>query len=88
MPRPRCSELKEKDVTCTVDAHGEMRAVRDFPGGGRSVTLTRRHGNAEAEVTSQTLDEPGLRQLLSTLHPLTGTELERLMRDKKIDHRF
>ncbi|WP_073952766.1 hypothetical protein [Streptomyces kebangsaanensis] len=87
-PAPRCPELVEKGVTCTVDTHGEMRTVRDFPGGGRAVTLTRRHRNAEAEVTSQTLDEPGLRHLLNTLHPLSDTELEKLMREKKIDHRL
>ncbi|MFI1288083.1 hypothetical protein ACH4VM_06260 [Streptomyces sp. NPDC020792] len=63
-----------------------MLTVRDFPGGGRAVTLIRRHRNAEAEVTSQTLDEPGLRHLLNTLHPLSDTELEKLMREKKIDH--
>ncbi|MFC5674323.1 hypothetical protein [Streptomyces incanus] len=79
-------------MTCTVDARGEMRTVRDFPGGGRAVALTRRHRNAEVEVevevTSQTLDEPGLRRLLNTLHPLSNTELEKLMREKKIDHRL
>ncbi|MFE9311668.1 hypothetical protein ACFYM5_29065 [Streptomyces sp. NPDC006706] len=85
-PAPRCPEPAEKGVTCTVDAHGEMLTVRDFPGGGRAVTLIRRHRNAEAEVTSRTLDEPGLRHLLNTLHPLSDTELEKLMREKKIDH--
>lgn len=34
------------------------------------------------------LDEPGLRQLLSTLHPLTEARPEHLMREKKTDHRF
>jgi hypothetical protein len=87
MPTARCSELVEEGVTCTVDVHGVMRRVRDLPGGGRDVTLTRRDRNAEAEVTSQTLDEPGLRHLLDTLHPLSDTELEKLMREKKIDHR-
>lgn len=86
-PTPRCPEFAESGVTCTVDAHGEMRTVRDFPGGGRAVTLTRHHRNAEAEVTSQTLDERGLLQLLDTLHQLSDTELEKLMREKKIDHR-
>ncbi|MDQ1024818.1 hypothetical protein QF035_002400 [Streptomyces umbrinus] len=85
---PRCPKHLEKGVTCTVDGHGEMRMVRDFPGDGRAVTLIRRHRNAEAEVTSQTLDEPGLRRLLNTLHPLSDTELEKLMREKKIDHRL
>ncbi|WP_331765202.1 hypothetical protein OG747_51470 (plasmid) [Streptomyces sp. NBC_01384] len=87
-PTPRCPELVEKGVTCTVDAHGEMCMVRDFSSGGRAVTLTRRHRNAEVEVASQTLDEPGLRHLLDTLHPLSDTELEKLMREKEIDHRL
>ncbi|WP_093804206.1 hypothetical protein [Streptomyces sp. Wb2n-11] len=87
-PAPRCRELVGKDVTCTVDEHGEMRVVRTFPGGERAVTLIRRHRNAVAEVTSQTLDEPGLRRILNTLHPLSNTELEKLMREKKIDHRL
>ncbi|MFI1418199.1 hypothetical protein ACH4VX_09430 [Streptomyces sp. NPDC020731] len=68
-------------MTCTVDGHGEMRVVRDFPGGGHRVTLTRRHHDAEAEVTGQTLDEPGLRRLPDTLHPLSDAELEALMRE-------
>ncbi|MFF1459616.1 hypothetical protein [Streptomyces sp. NPDC058330] len=86
-PTPRCPEFEEKGVTCTVDAHGEVRTVRELPDGGHAVTLTRRHGGAEAEVTSQTVDESGLRRLLNTLHPLSDTELEELMREKKIDHR-
>ncbi|MEU3606422.1 hypothetical protein AB0E83_13345 [Streptomyces sp. NPDC035033] len=84
-PTPRCPEPGEETVTCTVDAHGEMTQIRAFPG-GRGVTLTRRHRNAEVSVTSETLPEPGLRRLLDTLHPLSDTELEQLMRDKKIDH--
>ncbi|MFF7858036.1 hypothetical protein [Streptomyces sp. NPDC007904] len=84
-PEPKCPELVEKDVSCTVDGHGETRLVREFPGGGRSITLTRRHHDVEAEVTSQTLDEPGLRRLLSTLHPLSDAELEGLMREGVID---
>ncbi|UQA92573.1 hypothetical protein [Streptomyces halobius] len=75
-------------MTCTVDAHGEMRMVRDFPGGTREVTLIRRLRNAECQVTSQTLDEPGLRHLLETLPPLSDAELKKLMREKKIDHRI
>ncbi|MCX5315886.1 hypothetical protein [Streptomyces sp. NBC_00154] len=59
-------------------------ALRRLPGGTRDITLTRRHHDAEVEVTSQSLDEPGLRRLLSTLHPLSNTELERLMREKVI----
>lgn len=86
-PELRCPEPVEKGVTCTVDGHGEMRVVRDFPGGGHHVTLTRRHHDAEAEVTSRTLDEPGLRRLLNTLHPLSDAELEALMREGVIDHR-
>ncbi|MFI9810164.1 hypothetical protein ACIHEJ_38725 [Streptomyces sp. NPDC052301] len=87
-PGPRCPEPVEMGVTCTVDAHGEMVTVRDFPGGAREVTLTRRQRNAEVEVTSQSIDELGLRRLLDTLHPLSDTELEELMRDKKIDQRL
>ncbi|MCX4773817.1 hypothetical protein [Streptomyces sp. NBC_01285] len=86
-PAPRCPELVEKDVSCAVDAHGTMRMVRTFPG-GRAVTLTRHLQGAEAEVTSQTLGEPALRRLLDTLHPLSGTELAHLMREKKIDRRL
>ncbi|MEU9474606.1 hypothetical protein [Streptomyces sp. NPDC048191] len=84
-PELRCPEPAEKGVTCTVDGHGEMRTVRDVPGGTPVVTLTRRHRAAEAEITSQTLDEPALRRLLNTLHPLSDAELEELMRDKVID---
>ncbi|GAA0444708.1 hypothetical protein ABZ951_02500 [Streptomyces sp. NPDC046215] len=87
-PTPRCPEPADKDEACAVDARGEMLTVRDFPGGGRAVTLTRRHGNAEVEVTSQSLGESGLRPLLDSLHPLSDTELEELMREKKIDHRI
>ncbi|MEU3840802.1 hypothetical protein AB0E88_12310 [Streptomyces sp. NPDC028635] len=83
---PRCPEPAEKDVTCRVDAHGEMVRIRDFPGGAHEVTLTRRQGSTEAEVTSQTLPEPALRRLLDTLHPLSDGELETLMREKRIDH--
>ncbi|MFF3317010.1 hypothetical protein ACFYV5_16060 [Streptomyces sp. NPDC003035] len=82
-PTLRCPEILANGVACTVDAHGELRTVQDVP---RAVTLTRRVGNAEAEVTSQTLDEAGLRRLLNTLRPLSDAELERLMREKKIDH--
>ncbi|OSZ57904.1 hypothetical protein OQI_24725 [Streptomyces pharetrae CZA14] len=84
-PTPRCPEFLAKDETCTVDAHGETVRVHDFPGGTREVTLIRRQRNAEVEVTSQSIDEPGLRRLLNTLHPLSDTELEELMRQKKID---
>ncbi|MER6315428.1 hypothetical protein ABT237_16855 [Streptomyces sp. NPDC001581] len=84
-PTPRCPEPADEAVACTVDAHGEMRAARDSP---RLVTLTRRHGNEEVEVSSQALDEAGLRHLLDTLHPLSDTELETLIRDKRISHSF
>jgi hypothetical protein len=87
-PEPRCPEPAEKDVTCTVDAHREMAMVRGFPDGTREVTLVRRHGKAEVEVGSQSVGEPGLRQLLDTLHPLSDTELGELIREKKIDHRL
>ncbi|MFJ8467376.1 hypothetical protein [Streptomyces swartbergensis] len=85
---PRCPDHQEKGVTCTVDAHREMRMVRGLPGGERAVTLVRRYRKAEVEVTSQTLGEPGLRRLLNTLHPLSDEELEKLMREKKIHHGF
>ncbi|GAP51713.1 uncharacterized protein SAZU_6586 [Streptomyces azureus] len=87
-PTPRCPDLREKGVTCTVDAHGEMRMVRDLPSGEHAVTLVRRYRKAEVEVTSQTLGEPGLRRLLNTLHPLSDEELEKLMREKKINRSF
>ncbi len=83
-PELRCPEPVEKDVTCTVDGHGEMRTVR---GTDHEITVTRRLHNAEAEVTSRMLDEPGLRRLLNTLHPLSDAELEGLMREGVIDQR-
>lgn len=87
-PTPRCPDILEKGETCTAEAHGEMRRVRDLPGGERAVTLIRHYRKAEVEVTSQTLGEPGLRRLLNTLHPLSDEELEKLMREKKIDSRL
>ncbi|MET9684934.1 hypothetical protein [Streptomyces coeruleorubidus] len=87
-PTPRCPDFREKGVTCTVDARGEMRMIRDLPDGQHAVTLVRRHGKAEVQVTSQTLGEPGLRRLLNTLHPLSDEELENLMREKKINYSF
>jgi hypothetical protein len=84
-PTLRCPEILANGVTCTASPHGELRTVQDVP---RAVTLTRRVGNAEAEVTSQTLDEAGLRRVLDTLHPLSDAELEKLMREKKIDKRL
>ncbi|MFH8407649.1 hypothetical protein ACH4FX_23075 [Streptomyces sp. NPDC018019] len=82
---PRCPEPAEKGESCTVGAHGDTVTVRDFP---HAVTLTRRLQNAEAEITSQTLDEPALRRLLDSLHPLSDTELETLIREKAISHRL
>ncbi|MFC8835813.1 hypothetical protein ACFT8V_21870 [Streptomyces griseoincarnatus] len=84
-PKLQCPKPVEKEMTCTVDGHGEMRTLRDFPGG--VITLTRRYRNAEVAVSSKMLDEPGLRRLLHTLHPLSDTELEELMREKVIDQR-
>jgi hypothetical protein len=81
---PQCPKLMEKHMTCTVDVHGEMRVIRRLSGGTRDITLIRRHHGMEVEVTSQSLDEPGLRRLLNTLHRLSNTELERLMREKAI----
>ncbi|MFF2644943.1 hypothetical protein ACFVUB_34520 [Streptomyces niveus] len=87
-PAIHCPEPPEEGVTCTVDAHGEMRTVRDLPGNVRGITLTRRYRSTQVEVTSQTLDEPGLRHVLDSLHPLTDTELKKLMREQKISHRL
>ncbi|MEN2424229.1 hypothetical protein AABB02_39765 [Streptomyces rimosus] len=87
-PALACPEPADSRVACTVDAHGEMRRVRDVPGGSREVILARRLGKAEAQVTSQTLDDPGLRHLSGTVHPLSNTELQMLMREKKINHRI
>jgi hypothetical protein len=87
-PAPRCPDFRQKGVTCTVDARGEMRMARDLPDGEHAVTLVRRHRKAEVEVTSQTLGEPGLRRLLNALHPLSDEELEKLMREKKIERTF
>ncbi|MEU2435589.1 hypothetical protein ABZ595_05230 [Streptomyces rubradiris] len=81
-PRPSCPTPPEKDVTCAVSERGDMSLVRTFPGGGHHIALTRRHGAVEAEVSSQTLDEPALRRLLDTLHPLSDAELEGLMEEK------
>ncbi|MEV5986114.1 hypothetical protein AB0L85_13965 [Streptomyces sp. NPDC052051] len=86
-PGARCPEPLEQGMTCTM-ARGEMRMVRDEPGGGHEITLTRRLRNAEAEVTSRTLDEPQLRRLLDTLHPLSDKELEGLIRDRTISAGF
>ncbi|MFC7980194.1 hypothetical protein [Streptomyces cinereoruber] len=37
-------------------------------------------------ATSQSLDETGLRRLLTTLYPLSDSELDELMREEKIEH--
>jgi hypothetical protein len=87
-PTPRCPELADKDATCTVDAHGETRVVRRLPGGVRDITLTRHRHGVETEVSSQSLGESGLRHLLDTLHPLSNTELETLMREKVISQGY
>ncbi|WP_232733989.1 hypothetical protein [Kitasatospora sp. CB02891] len=86
-PALRCPEPAETGATCTVDASGELLRVHALPGGGRDVTLVRRHRDVEVEVTGQSLDEAGLRRLLDTLHPLSDPELETLIREKKIDYR-
>jgi hypothetical protein len=83
-PRPSCPTPQEKDVTCAVNERGDMRVGQAFPGGGHRIALTRRHGTVEAEVAGQSLDEPALRRLLDTLHPLSDAELEGLMREKVI----
>lgn len=86
-PTLQCPEPVERGVTCAVDGHGEMHAVRGAAD-AHTVTLTRRLGSAEAEVVSQTVDEPVLHHFLDTLHPLSNAELEKLMREKGIDYRF
>ncbi|MEG8274990.1 hypothetical protein [Streptomyces sp. AHA2] len=87
-PRARCPEPPDEDLACTVDARGGIRTVRRIPGGTAEITLIRRYRGMEAEVSSQTLDEPGLRRLLDTLRPLPDAELERLMREDRIDSGF
>ncbi|MFF2148458.1 hypothetical protein [Kitasatospora sp. NPDC058190] len=82
-PTPRCPEPSEQGVNCTVDARGEMVTVR---GPSHAVTLTRRY--RDVEVTSQTLGEAGLRDVLNTLHPLSDTELGKLMQEQRIDYRL
>ncbi|MFB7368058.1 hypothetical protein, partial [Streptomyces hydrogenans] len=83
-PVLQCPEPVQKEVTCAVAGHGEMRTVTGLPG-ARAVTLVRRRGAVEVTVTSASLDESRLRHLLNTLHPLSDAELEALMRDKKIE---
>jgi hypothetical protein len=83
-PPATCAQRVVDGMTCTVDARGEMRMVSELPGGGRDISLVRRHHGGEVEVSSQFLDEAGLRRLLDTLHPLSDQELERMMREKTI----
>jgi hypothetical protein len=87
-PKARCALFVQKSVTCTADKRGEMRIVSDLPGGRSDIRLIRRHHGAEIEVSSQVLDEPGLRHLLDTLHPLSDDELEKMMREKTITEGF
>ncbi|MFH9011990.1 hypothetical protein ACH4C6_11475 [Streptomyces sp. NPDC017943] len=87
-PRARCPELPEEGSTCTADAQGGIRRIRPIPGGRPEITLVRRYRGREAEVSSQTLGEPGLRRLLDTLRPLSDAELERLMRQDRVDGGF
>ncbi|ULR47976.1 hypothetical protein [Streptomyces deccanensis] len=83
-PKATCALLVQKDVTCTVDEHGEIRVASALPHDGHHIRLIREHRGAEVEASSQSLDEPGLRHLLNTLHPLSDEELETMMREKTI----
>ncbi|MEU9399653.1 hypothetical protein [Streptomyces sp. NPDC048242] len=83
----QCPDVLQKGATCEVTAPGDMRTVVGFPG-GHAITLTRRHRNAEFEVSSQTLDETGLRRFLNSLRPLSDQELEKLMREREIGYRL
>jgi hypothetical protein len=83
-PKATCALLAQKDVTCTVDERGEIRVASALPHDGHHIRLIRGHRGAEVEVSSQSLDEPGLRHLLNTLHPLSDEELENMMREKTI----
>ncbi|MDQ0791686.1 hypothetical protein [Streptomyces sp. B1I3] len=86
-PTLQCPEPVQSGVTCTMGAHREMVIDHVLPGGTREVTVVRRYRNAEVEVTSQTVDEPGLRRLLNTLRPLSVAELGKLMREKRIHNK-
>ncbi|MGW1672345.1 hypothetical protein [Streptomyces sp. NPDC002324] len=83
-PKATCALLVQKGVTCTMDERGEIRVVSALPDDGHHIRLIREHRGAEVEVSSQSLDEPGLRHLLNTLHPLSDEELENMMREKTI----
>ncbi|WP_018546536.1 hypothetical protein [Streptomyces sp. LaPpAH-108] len=86
-PTLQCPAVLPKGTTCKVTAPDNLRTLTTFPG-GHTTTLTRRHKNAEIEVSSQTLDEAGLRSFLDSLHPLSDEEFETLMREKEIDYRL
>jgi hypothetical protein len=83
-PKATCALLVQKDVTCTVDERGEIRVASALPDDGHHIRLIRGHRGAEVEVSSQFLEERGLRHLLDTLHPLSDEELENMMREKTI----
>jgi hypothetical protein len=83
-PELRCPEILAKGTTCAVGADGVMSLVDELSGGARNVTLVRRLRNVEVTVGSQSVDEPGLRRLLATLHPLSDAELDQLRQDKAI----
>ncbi|WP_405901424.1 hypothetical protein OG242_31580 [Streptomyces sp. NBC_00727] len=87
-PTVQCPEYLTEDETCTVKRNGEAVTIDRLDGYRSKVTVTRRHRSVEVEASSQTLDEPELRQLLSGLHRPTDAELEELIREKKISRRF
>ncbi|WP_418961157.1 hypothetical protein [Streptomyces tritici] len=87
MEPAQCLPPVGKGETCTRNARGELITVRTLPDGVRHITLVRRHHDTEVEVSSQSLDETGLRHLLDTLHAPSDEELDRLMREEKIVHR-
>ncbi|GAA4836489.1 hypothetical protein GCM10023235_09240 [Kitasatospora terrestris] len=72
-------------ATCAEESNGDLRKVARDPSGSVQVTLTRRHRDVQVDVTARTPDdEPRLRRLLDTLHPLSDGELEELVRQEKI----
>ncbi|MFG2824002.1 hypothetical protein ACGFX4_31810 [Kitasatospora sp. NPDC048365] len=82
----RCPPPRD-GVTCAVEPNGDLRKVARDPSGSVQVTLTRRHRDVQVDVTTRTPDdEPWLRRLLDTLHPLSDGELKGLMRQEKIVH--
>ncbi|MFD8805249.1 hypothetical protein [Streptomyces sp. NPDC059597] len=86
-PTLQCPDSLQKGATCKVTTPGTIRTIIPFPG-GHTTTLTRRHDDAEFEVSSQTVDEAALRRLLTSLRPLTDKQLKTLMREKEIYHRL